>query len=486
MAEVLIGSGDQYSGWVGSIFIFNLIVGTGALTLPFAFSKAGWLVSLVVVIVLACMSYITATFVIESMASSNAIIQWRRCQRSKKPEEFPIETSEEETPLLESEVVPDPSNNPNDLYNIQEKVEMGQMVSLLFNKIGVVLFYCCICVYLYGDLAIYCAAVSKSLRDVTCTYSNCSKNLTLDDRCWPNSELSRRNAYRVYNVVFLALLGPFVFFNVQKTKYLQILTSLLRWIAFLTMIILAVIHLANGHRGGYPPLANWSGVPSLFGVCVYSFMCHHSLPSLVTPISNKRKIFMLFAFDYVAILGFYLLLGFTGVFTFSDLSDLYTLNFQPDKCDPSGPVITNVAFISYFLALFPVFTLGTNFPIIGITLRNNLQSLFLRSEMETYNVYLRRILFPLVTILPPAAIAIFSENVGFLVGFTGSYAGAGIQYVVPTLLAYHSRKLSLETFGTGVKNTYLSPFRHKVWLPFVLVWTLSCVALVTVNNIFGV
>ncbi|KAG7271850.1 hypothetical protein CRUP_023760 [Coryphaenoides rupestris] len=30
--------------------------------------------------------------------------------------------------------------------------------------------------------------------------------------------------------VFTLLLGPFTFFNAQKTKYLQILTSLMRWI----------------------------------------------------------------------------------------------------------------------------------------------------------------------------------------------------------------------------------------------------------------
>jgi len=32
--------------------------------------------------------------------------------------------------------------------------------------VGVVIFYICIVVYLYGDLAIYSAAVPKSLRDV--------------------------------------------------------------------------------------------------------------------------------------------------------------------------------------------------------------------------------------------------------------------------------------------------------------------------------
>lgn len=34
----------------------------------------------------------------------------------------------------------------------------------------------------------------------------------------------------VAQAVFALLLGPFTFFDVQKTKYLQILTSLMRWI----------------------------------------------------------------------------------------------------------------------------------------------------------------------------------------------------------------------------------------------------------------
>ena len=51
-------------------------------------------------------------------------------------------------------------------------------------------------------------------------------------------------------------------------------------------------------------------------VLQYSFMCHHSLPSLVTPIRNKAGILGLFAGDYFLILAFYSLLSFTGIFAF--------------------------------------------------------------------------------------------------------------------------------------------------------------------------
>ena len=74
---------SHYSPLTGLIYIFNLIVGTGALTLPAAFHDAGWLLSTVIIIILAFMSFLTATFVIESMACANAITNHRKIQRLK-------------------------------------------------------------------------------------------------------------------------------------------------------------------------------------------------------------------------------------------------------------------------------------------------------------------------------------------------------------------------------------------------------------------
>jgi amino acid permease len=135
----------------------------------------------------------------------------------------------------------------------------------------------------------------------------------------------------MFVAVVLVVLGPLAYFDVNKTKYIQILTTVFRWVSFASMIILAGIALGGGKGKGHPPAVNFNGLPNLFGVCVYSFMCHHSLPTLITPIARKRKIYWLLFSDYGLILGFYLLLSFTGSYTFDVLQDMYTLNFQPQK-----------------------------------------------------------------------------------------------------------------------------------------------------------
>lgn len=486
-------SGDQYSTWVGLIYIFNLIVGTGALTLPAVFSRAGWVLGLSVILILAFISFVTVTFVIEVMASANAIVTWRQIQHRKRVmqtlgESGPSNSDSEDTPLVTAySTSPDRSDTTYRYYIIHDKIEMGQMASIFFNKFGTTLFYLCLAIYLYGDLSIYGAAVAKSMADVACTYqpTNLTCNDTIPDSevCWEGSTLDRTDAYRMFLTIFVLTLGPFVFFNIQKTKYLQLLTSAIRWIAFTIMIVYAVRKLAIDGVQGNPPLANISGIPSLFGACVYSFMCHHSLPALVAPIANKSTLNRSLAFDYVLIASFYLLLALTGAFAFEHLDDLYTLDFGPrgsGDCSKSSNIFMLI--IEYFLALFPVFTLSTSFPIIAITLRNNLQSLFLYDDTN-YNLCLRKLIFPILAVMPPYLIAMSTKDLSKLVGVTGSYAGTGIQYLIPTFLVYYARKKTNKIIGLGVINKFASPFSSNFWLIFVIVWAIACMFLVSVNFI---
>ncbi|XP_074245045.1 transmembrane protein 104 isoform X4 [Saimiri boliviensis] len=210
MAGEITETGELYSSYVGLVYMFNLIVGTGALTMPKAFATAGWLVSLVLLVFLGFMSFVTTTFVIEAMAAANAQLRWKRMESHKEEEDDDSAASDsdvlirdnyeraEKRPILSVQR----RGSPN-LFEITDRVEMGQMASMFFNKVGVNLFYFCIIVYLYGDLAIYAAAVPFSLMQVTCsTTGNDSCGVEADtkyndtDQCW--GPLRRVDAYHIY------------------------------------------------------------------------------------------------------------------------------------------------------------------------------------------------------------------------------------------------------------------------------------------------
>ena len=112
---------------------------------------------------------------------------------------------------------------------------------------------------------------------------------------------------------FLLFYPAFLIYNnllvyTHGLKHANFFTFSISILAFMIMIVLTCVRLGKGEGRGHPEVAIASGAPNLFGVCVYSFMCHHSLPSMVTPIRNKSKLYAVLLGDYGTILVFYLVL----------------------------------------------------------------------------------------------------------------------------------------------------------------------------------
>lgn len=68
---VTMADNDTYSLLTGLIFVFNLILGTGVLTMPSIFAQAGYLFGILVICFLCFISYVQVTFLIEAMANAN-------------------------------------------------------------------------------------------------------------------------------------------------------------------------------------------------------------------------------------------------------------------------------------------------------------------------------------------------------------------------------------------------------------------------------
>uniref|UniRef100_A0A914WWC4 Amino acid transporter transmembrane domain-containing protein n=1 Tax=Plectus sambesii TaxID=2011161 RepID=A0A914WWC4_9BILA len=394
-----VGASGSYPTSMGLMYVFNLIVGTGALALPKAFQEAGYALGAALLVCSCMISYVCATFVIESMSCANAVIESRRKQQAKQAEYIraahrtSVDNDDgdralaERRPLLHASphasasasILPSnlelASSVTDECYDIKERVELSQMAQLFLGKAGLIACYFILTVYLFGDLAIYSATVPKSFMNVLCSGGQVNNSLSHDSPChssWP-AFFTRFTVYRIVVVVFNLLVGPLVFIGMTKTKYLQFVTTVFRWAAFLIMIGMASESLASHGPSAHPAAATFGNFGSLFGVTVYAFMCHHSLPGLITPMKDKQNVFKLLFVVFALILTFYLALSLTGSFAFAKVEDVYTLNFLNSLSTDTSHIA--IVVIDYFLALFPVITISTNFPIVGITLKNNMNTL---------------------------------------------------------------------------------------------------------------
>ncbi|EYC01963.1 hypothetical protein Y032_0103g3564 [Ancylostoma ceylanicum] len=175
--------------------------------------------------------------------------------------------------------------------------------------------------------------------------------------------------------------------------------------------------------------------------------------------------------------------------------DVYTLNFLNDNLTSVFHIIVN-----YFLALFPVFTITTNYPIVGATLVNNvrvLRDLIFSANAKVYTeeqteaekkksktAHILSDIVIYVTMLGlPTVISIITDDMLLLATVTGSYPGVGVQFLIPCLLVIYSRNYAKNELNFPVPKKYASPFESRYWLYAIFLWAAFSIVMVTLNLI---
>lgn len=481
------GTSGTYSQTVGLLYVFNLIVGTGALALPKAFQTAGWFLSISLLTFSAFMSYVAATFVIEALSVANAVLSKRRRVE------------------YDDVVVADGPST----FEISKKVEVSEMASMFLSKVSLVFSYFAIIIYLFGDLAIYSTTVPKSAMNIVCSTINASTVKSTDPchESWPEI-LTRMTVYRFFVIIFVVVVClPMVIAGITKTRHIQIMTTLSRWAAFILMISLATMQLSSQGAAANPPAYNFHGFGSLFGCAVYAFMCHHSIPSLITPMRTKENVFSKVAVVYGIVGVFYFTLSLTGAFAFEHVQDIYTLNFLHD--DNTSFVYS---IIDYFLALFPIITLTSSYPIIALTLINNFkvvkdilcpktgqenESLLEEDnqvedndtddEREARNGNTRSektifdVLVPALVLALPTFLSLMTDDMLLLASITGSFPGVAVQFAIPCLLVTAARKHARSVLNFPVPRKNVSPFQSPIWIVLISSWAGFSMIMVLLN-----
>ncbi|GJP34688.1 hypothetical protein CLOM_g19099 [Closterium sp. NIES-68] len=550
--------GSTYSPRIAFIYVFNLIVGTGALALPSVLTTGGWVLGTLFLLLVAFTSFVGVTFMIESMAAANALSHIRHAQSQDGHYLSDTEPliSDGETSVIagggsesdggsaraggggggggggsgaggerggrgaEGSSSGGVGSGVGGPFEIVQRMEMAQMADMFFGDWGRIFFYIALILYLFGDAAIYCTFVPRSL--VAFFFPE-------NPPPW---------AFDAFLTLFVAVIVPFCFFDFQKTKPLQIVTMVIRNAAISTMIIIAAwVAYNEGPRTTGVPNFRIGALPNLFGGAVYAFMCHHSLPGIITPMREKAFIPRVLLSAFLGVFLLYLLLFLSCGIAFGvGAEDPITFNFSPAK----------FGWIGDLLFLFPVVTLSSNYPMLTITLRNNLDTLLtllfpkgssllpaapafsprlpprasrfsdgpvggsggggggigekaLRvPAKEKKGAAWRRVFVTLLATVPPIACCVIAEhngvNVNSLVGATGAYAGAAVMFIIPACLVYRSRCILNQELPQGLDdsarryephplNQHASPFRSPSWVTSLVLLAILVIGFISIDEI---
>ncbi len=407
-------------------------------------------------------------------------------------------------------------------FSLHERIELNEMVEMLFktperskwNLALMIFLNASLIIYLTGTMATYSALIASTF-----------KSLIADT-------VFNTDSYYVFIALTVLIGAPLSFGNFQNTKYIQIIICFARFSVFVIMLITTAIYFFQGDSENTKTSSpdsrpkdfdkyyvNFSGISSLYGNIVFTFMTHHSLPGLLSPIRPEKHIKHVLATSLAFCASCYIILCSFGMLAFWDAPIL-----DKDRCgDNSEPCRImetynlnfssyHVKWIGYYIEGYPLLMLML-FPLVAITLRNNTREFvaFLKRSFagedeslldesllppvqrattlalggQRSNFSTENMIFTASAILPAVCVALAFENVQDITHYTGAFAGLMVMFVTPCVLVLRARFILRKERIVDDDFELKSPFKSDVWVYCVLIFAFACFAFTTVNVCLG-
>jgi amino acid permease len=433
---------------LGFFLLLNLVLGTGFLSIPYGFYSSGVLYGAITLMAMISLSWLCAVYVVETMARSQAISDYKESSQS-----------------VQNEKIQAGSALPNFYITVDRKFEPSEMCEMyvgLWLKIIYVILLIIITFFAalaYSTVAGSAWAVNIPFNFSTlteCTYEDFSHQVIPDDF---GCASSYRFCVFIYGVavVILSLL------SLKEQIIIQVALGLLRFITITAIVVYCFIHIVQGHpipscNNTLPNLSihddvsvnmtsltdesfdfhikGWLMSISIFA---YASILHQAIPTLTHPIREKKWLRGYFNTLFIVLGSMYLLLGLMGSLWFRDcISETCTLNWEP-LTKPQYD--TALRALSYFIIIFPSIDVLSAFPLVIHTTVNNIYSLILCRDTTQDNhikFVLLRLAMKFAAAVLPLGIAMFVANLAVVLNWAG-LIGFFISFYFPVLLQLTSQ-----------------------------------------------
>lgn len=482
----------------------NYILGVGCLGIPYAFSRAGFLLCGAILLIVTVFSFMTVMWVAETG------IRFEE-QRQQKGRGRPDERSSLLADPKEVE-----TDTEMDRYEVIDLVEfyLGRYQKYLYQATLMALMY----IGLLAYSQVFCGALSALL--------------------WSGDEGGAVARSGVPQLAFGLLVVPLSCVELHEQLSIQALMAAVRFVALFAIILGSVAglfldpsrsdrdrppFLAPGDGDDMSYTARFSGFGVAFSACLFSQLFQHSVPGLLRPLRERPETLPAVPRTMCATLattsGIYLLLGISAASCFGAATrSSINLNFSefsygpgPGDAPPASSVLRRI--VAGAMVAFPALDTVSVFPLIAGTLGNNLYSAAGGGAIRRVALGLARArallaaappaacgppgaderrrsleeasrlclaFWRLAAAAPPLVASLFAPDLSFSLLLAGA-AGVHVAFLVPSLLQRHSQRAARKESHAAGKTVYTGWYSSLFWCYPVMAFAYFSLCVVSVQ-----
>jgi amino acid permease len=437
---------EGFSPFVGFCFTINYILGTGFLTVPWAFCQGGLVLSTVVIILVGFFSDMSKNFLLETMARAEAMLDNRMHWIKRQPGDeekgrliySPALTKGESSELLESAAMMSydyestgnlsahgiagapgkyggyslpgtpgvsqpgtpgasqpgtPSgqhrgrrliHRPPPKYLVKNrKFEVNSLCRVFIGKSGLRIYTAFICLYIYCTLWAYTAVFASAIAKAFPVFNGGDFD----------------SNYFIFALIFAAMVVPMSCMELDEQVAVQVMMTGARFLMLGLMVTTSSMCAKDIHSAGQnfqeAPMIHLSGAHKMLPIMVFAHIYHHSVPGLAHPVADKKKLSAIFRattiFSTIAYAFIGIILASTFGGSIEQSSNLNWKSFTGGTAvvNENGEIISIAWWakaISMYVLCFPALDVISAFPLNAITLGNNMMGSYYGRKIHEVEV----------------------------------------------------------------------------------------------------
>lgn len=511
---------EGFSPFVGFCFTINYILGTGFLTVPWAFTQGGMALSTVVIISVGLFSDIAKNFVLETMARAEAMLdeKMRWIKQNPGDEEkgqlvySPAVLKGEASDLVQVATMSYDStamagnlthgaggstghlnkplagtpgasqpgtpnrgkgyqggarqliHRPPAQYLVKHrKFEINSLCRVFIGKFGLRLYTGFICLYIYCTLWAYTCVFASAMAKAAPFFADGDVDTN----------------YLIYAIIFAVMVVPMSCMELDEQVTVQVMMTGARFLMLGLMVTtssLCAQDMAQAENFQEAPMFRPSGIDKMLPIMVFAHIYHHSIPGLAHPVADKKKLSGIYRATTVFSTIAYTFIGLTLGSAFgSNIEQSSNLNWQHFTAgtavfDETGNVVSIAWWakaISLYVLCFPAIDVISAFPLNAITLGNNMMGSFYGKNLhEVEDNRWIRTRFRLLASIPPIIFGTLERQLGTITDYAGT-TGFIIGFSFPALLYIRSRaQAEKKNFSVSTFYSSYSSSATLGWLLF--------------------